>query len=281
MKALAGTTWGHHMELLLQTYKSLIRSGFDYGSPIWFPNVSATNLKQLQVVQNKALRIATGCHLKSSIAFLHTEAKILPVRNHLEMLNAQFLASAMRVTHPSHRVVTLPPGPRKMKKTLYETSIPFVQQHLHNGVMKEISYKKAVKAIHLAAVAKSVCENGPNPLLGRYLYSNEPNASEQILPRALCCTIRQLRSEKSVCLKSYLHSIGRADDAICPLCRTSTHTTRHLFECPAYPTDLCIEDLWSHPPEVAAFLKTLPTFAHLPPVVLPPLPVPPEPPPLN
>jgi hypothetical protein len=114
------------MELLLQTYKCLIRSGLGYGSPIWFPNVNATNLKQVQVVQNKALRIATGCHLKSSIAFLHTEAKILPVRNHLEMLNAQLLVT-LRVTHLSHDVVTLPLGPRKMKKTLYESSIPFVQ----------------------------------------------------------------------------------------------------------------------------------------------------------
>jgi hypothetical protein len=59
-KALAGTDWGHHMETLLLTYKMLIHPTFTFGSPIWFPNTRSTNIKRLQVVQNKCLRVATG-----------------------------------------------------------------------------------------------------------------------------------------------------------------------------------------------------------------------------
>jgi hypothetical protein len=88
MKALAGTSWGHHMETLLLTYKSLVRPTFTFGSPIWFPNTSATNIANLQRIQNKCLRVATGCHLKTPIPHLHTETRVLPVKNHLEMLNS-------------------------------------------------------------------------------------------------------------------------------------------------------------------------------------------------
>jgi hypothetical protein len=37
MKALAGTSWGHHMETLLLTYKSLVRPTFTFGSPYLVP----------------------------------------------------------------------------------------------------------------------------------------------------------------------------------------------------------------------------------------------------
>jgi hypothetical protein len=208
LKGLTGTNLGHDMETILRTYKCLILSCMSFNSPIWFPSTSATNIQGLQLVQNSALRIATGCHLATPIAHLHTECKILPGKNHFEMLNCQFLAKTLGHSHCSREVVTQPLGPRKMKKTLYDANIEFVRPYLTDGVMLDINYKHAIKNIHSAAVAASICENGPNPVLGTYLYSNEPRADEQVLPRKSRCTLRQLRCGKS----------------ICPLYRSADHT---------------------------------------------------------
>jgi hypothetical protein len=239
--ALAGTDYGHDMETLLLTYKALIRPTFTFGLPIWYPNTCSTNIKKLQTIQNKGLRIATGCHLKIPIAQLHTETKVLSVKNHLEMLNSQFMDSAKRRSHCLHDIVKLPPGPRKMKKTLYEANIKFVEPYLRHGVIPEVSYKQAIKSIHSVSVAAAICENGPNTVLGRYLYSYEPNIKEdRTLLQKTRCTIRQLRSGKCIRLQTYLHSIGKANDALCPLCRSAEHSTHHLFECASFPTNLSV-----------------------------------------
>jgi hypothetical protein len=51
LKALAGTTWGQCKETLLLTYKLLTQPLIDYGCAIWYPNVSETSIKKLQVIQ--------------------------------------------------------------------------------------------------------------------------------------------------------------------------------------------------------------------------------------
>jgi hypothetical protein len=73
--------------------------------------------------------------MKIPIAHLHTESKELKVKDHLELLSAQYLASALHQTHPSHKVVTAPAGPRQMKETLHSKCIDLVQPHLTDGRM--------------------------------------------------------------------------------------------------------------------------------------------------
>ena len=58
----------------------------------WSPNLHDTNYRKIQYTQNEALRIATGCHKMSSIDHVHTEAEMLKVREHSELLSAQYLA---------------------------------------------------------------------------------------------------------------------------------------------------------------------------------------------
>ena len=80
---------GQDKETLLLTYNSIIKTILSYASPIWYPEVSKTNLDKLQIIQNKALRIATGCVLKSDIQHLHSECKVLPVADHLRVVPRQ------------------------------------------------------------------------------------------------------------------------------------------------------------------------------------------------
>ena len=67
---------------------------------------------------------------------LHAETHILPIRDHLDMQCAQFLASSLRETHLSHQYVTLPPGPRSGARvpTLYSRYKEQISHLLTNGV---------------------------------------------------------------------------------------------------------------------------------------------------
>ena len=49
----------------------------------------------LEVIQNKTLRIATGCHQKATVSHLRAESGFLPLRMHLELCCQQFYASAL------------------------------------------------------------------------------------------------------------------------------------------------------------------------------------------
>ena len=95
-------------------YKAVGRS-INYAAPIWSTNLRDTNYRNIQYkklptvrvepftmrtlsltfIGNEALWIVTGCHKMSSMDHLHTEAKMLTVREHLELLSAHYLARCL------------------------------------------------------------------------------------------------------------------------------------------------------------------------------------------
>ena len=274
MRALAGTTWGQQVETLVITYKSLIRSLFSYAAPVWFPNITTASLDKLQVVQNSALRIATGCVKRTDVHHLHEETKVLPVSNHLSLLCTQFLARALQPTHPSHQIVTTPPAPRNMKKPLQSRFHSRVEPYTVNGIVPPATYRSTIGSIHTDAVSQALASYRVNKVLGARPPVVAPE--EASLPRAHRVALGRLRSGHSPVLNSYLMAIESptTQSDLCPMCRTEAHTTGHIFACPARPTPFTTIDLWSSPCAVASFLSGLP-FMSLPALPRPP----PEPPP--
>ena len=198
----------------------------------------------------------------------------LPVAEHVHMLGAQFLASAMRPSHPSHSIVTADPGPWRMKETLATRYRDVVAPLLSDGVMQDAAYKPAIDKIHSDTVLSVKAALGDNPVLGR---PPPPiSTTERSLPRAHRCVLAQLRSGHCSHLETYRSRIGRSSTSLCPECRFARQTTAHLFVCPATPTALTVEDLWRRPVEAMDFLLSLSSFSSL----LPPGPLPPPPPPL-
>ena len=82
--------------------------------------------------------------------------------------------------------------------------------------------------------------------------------------------LAQLRSGFCYHLKDYQFRTGKTQDETCPLCLISPQTVNHVFECPARPTQLIPNDLWTFPVDVASFLSSHPSFDVLPPPPPPP-----------
>ena len=61
IKALPATGWGKQKETLMATYKAVMRRALEYASSIWSLFASSNSINKLLVMQNAALRTATGC----------------------------------------------------------------------------------------------------------------------------------------------------------------------------------------------------------------------------
>ena len=118
IKALAGLNWGFTTETLVTTYKAIVRLIINYAAPIWFTQVSSSNLGKLEMIQNKALRFTTGCLQMATASHLRAETGVLPLSSHLELCSQQFYASTLQPLHPCHLIVTSTPDRRPLRATL-------------------------------------------------------------------------------------------------------------------------------------------------------------------
>ena len=269
LRALSDTEFGKDKECMLSTYKTFIRPLFDYAAPIVYPNMSPSSILRLQRIQNKSLRLVTGCHTAAAIDHLHDECDILPVGEHMKLLSAQFLAGALAPTHPSHKHVTGPQGRRRMKETLRTKVFDDVAQYTKaDGTIQAGDVRKVQDMIHTDIVGKAIASQEPNKVLN----TKPPriNKNESTLCRKTRTTLAQLRSGHCARLKAYQHKIGKVDDDKCPDCDIEAQDVSHLFNCPARPTGLTTRALWSDPGEVAHFLSSHPAFDGIPPPTTPP-----------
>ena len=74
------------------------------GLPLRLPaftssDTATTHIKKLQVAQNRALRIATGCTQITPISCLHRETRILPLKQHMLMRGSHINTSTDCPTH--------------------------------------------------------------------------------------------------------------------------------------------------------------------------------------
>ena len=279
MKAIRGLDFGDK-ETLRLTYNTLVKPVLEYGAPIYFPitGPEASSIRRLQSVQNGCMRVITGSHLMADTDHLLAETNLLSIKDHLGLICKQFLASAYREDHPSHHIIKLPtgsrPGRKEIRHTLQSRYDEDVKPYLRDGVLPESLYKQTIKDIHTKVVTESKSKL-INKVLGRAPPDIDP--SEMSLPRLTRSTLSQIRSQYCNELKTYQARIGSSPNDICPVCRGAPHTTRHLFECPAAPTNLKVLSLWKDPRGAADFLRSLPSFDRLPPN--PPYPRPPPMPP--
>ena len=229
MKTVAGNNWGQNKEMLTITYKALARSTLEYAIPVWSPIIPSTSWAKLQIVQNQALRVITGCLQMTPIVHLHRETKILPLKEHGEMLTKQFLLNCHFPGHPSNKLLDRPAPERPSRKP---TILRLKQtiEHLLT-VPDKPSLKQSIKRVHTETVQSTISQYENNKVLNDV--PPEISSEEANLTRKERCLLSQLRSGYCSLLYSYKHRIDTTDTIqdLCPICGTSPHDTPHLFNC--------------------------------------------------
>lgn len=260
LKALRGLEWGCSPETLRSTYKAVVESVMSYAAPVFTPSVSKTNLDRLQTSQNFALRYITGCHMSAAIGHLHHEAKVLTVREHSDLLNAQYVAKCLRPDHPCHDHVTRPPRPRPIRETPQSRYLEHVNSVLqaNGGELKsdEPAHRKLILSrLHTRAVEQAIADAPINKVLGTQPLPIHPsNASLEQGPRTRLC---QLRSGECSLLHTYKNKLDPEVSNLCPECDSALHTTEHLFKCKVKKVKCEVEDLWRNPLKAAQELRYL------------------------
>ena len=163
----------------------------------------------------------------------------MKVKDHSDMLSAQYLANCLEGDHVWHGITTQEPRPGPMKESLYSRQ--------HSTVLPRLgaSTKKSLQNLHTDAVDSAAKLLGNN----RVLKERPPQISdkEQRLNRRQRCTLSQLRSRHCHLLQDYKHMVFGEPSDICTGCGASPQDVRHLFACNTHPTDLSPEDLWRNP----------------------------------
>ena len=211
----------------------------NYAAPVWSTNASDSSFKKIQTAQNAALRTATGAHKMSSIDHLHQESLTLRVKDHSDMLSAQYLVNCLEEDQVSHGITIQEPRPRPMKETLHSRHHSTVLPWLGSNRMESL------QNLHTHAVDSAIQLQGYN----RVLKKRPPQISdeEQRLNRRQRCTLSQLRSGHCHLLQDYKHRVFCEPSDICTDRGASPQDVRHLFACTTPPTDLSPEDLWRNP----------------------------------
>ena len=206
LKALARSCWGQE-ETLLLTYNALGTSIASYAAPVWSTNASDSNFKRIQTAQNAAFRTATGARKMASIDHLHQKFFTLKVKDHSDMLSAQYLVNCLEKEHVCYGITTQEPRPRPMKETLHSRHHSTVFHRL--GTRR----KEGHQNMHTYTVDSDIQLQENNIVLRE----RPPSISdeEQRLNRRQRCTLSQLRSGHCHLLQDYKHMVLGEPNNIC------------------------------------------------------------------
>ena len=95
----------------------------------------------------------------SSIEYLHNETEMLTVKQHSDLLSAQYLVQCLDPDHVCHNITTMDVPPRQMKHTLHTRHYPTVQP------MLAATKKETLQAVHTEAVTRAINSQQPNRVL--------------------------------------------------------------------------------------------------------------------
>ena len=111
----------------MATYKTIARPVIEYANSIWSQIAAVTTINDLQVMQNTALRAATGCTAGTYTQYLHNEGNIFPVREHLRLHSSQIRQKAQQPDHPLHSITRQPDPGRFMKQIPFHNNTNYTK----------------------------------------------------------------------------------------------------------------------------------------------------------
>ena len=184
------------------------------------------------MIQNKALRVATGCHQKTAASRLRAETGVLPLRANLELCCQHFYASALQPLHSSHL-----PRPRPHTTAHSEACESEVTTLTPPPPSSSGAYwKRALTPCQTPSLWSDDRRPSGSRRPTRCLWLLPPiDPAEQMLPRSYQSVLSQLLSGHCSRLMSYRHSVVWADDPTCPDSRSTDHTVAISLAVPLIP----------------------------------------------
>jgi hypothetical protein len=108
LKVVSNTQWGADKKVLLQLYRSVVRSKLDYGS-IVYGSARKSYLQALDAIHNQGIRMCLGAFPTSPIESLYVEASEPSLKNRRIKLSLQYIIKLRSNTkHPSYNCVFNP-----------------------------------------------------------------------------------------------------------------------------------------------------------------------------
>ena len=108
LKVLSNTNWGGDRSVLLNLYRSLVRSKLDYGS-IVYGSARKSYLKCLDTIHHQGLRLALGAFRTSPVESLYAESNEPSLYTRREKLSLQYTTKlAANPKNPAHSCVFNP-----------------------------------------------------------------------------------------------------------------------------------------------------------------------------
>jgi len=165
IKNLTSTKWRKQKETLTNTYKTITRPILEYGSTIWSPLISDTNLNKLQIIQNLALGIATGCTRDTSTQHLHDETKVLPLNERLKLHASQLRLKKHVTQHPLFQLNKTNPKSRHIRETIFDNKEYTLNSDAESKVNSYEDVKHYKVKHHLKLVDNYLDNRAPNKIL--------------------------------------------------------------------------------------------------------------------
>ena len=206
----------------MATYKAFMRPALEYASCI------LDRHQKLQVMmQNVALRTATGCTQDTNIQHLHDKSLILRIHKHLQLHASKYKKKKHNIHHTPYTNMQYT-SQSKAKNTIFNNGryTPTIPTDPHTipttDIKTNMRHILSIVSRHLAIRGNHNILRTPPPHF---------SSSEEILPPSTRHTLVQLRSNNSPFLKSYFHTVDAKShpSQLCPLCNTHTRDTHYVF----------------------------------------------------
>ena len=227
---------------------TVMRPALEYASFIWSPLLSSTSINKLQVMQNAALRTATGRTQDTNIQHLLDETLIFPIREYLQLHASQYKQETQHPSHLLHKHTTYVNTPR-LKNTIFNNGRYTTTSHRPHTVTTT-DIKTNMRHIHTSIVYMNLDTRGNNKILR----TPPPHikSSNRYFPASLVASLsnsEQINHPSS----NHRHKVDAKTHLSprCPRCNTHTH---HLFNCNHIRTTLSPLDVWTDPTGVTALL---------------------------
>ncbi|XP_026687835.1 uncharacterized protein LOC113472334 [Diaphorina citri] len=103
LRSICGVTWGAHPTVLMNVYKAVVRSHFDYCGMI-ISTANQSRINQIHVLQYRALRVVLGFFKTTPCQIINFETTEMPFQLRLEATTAKYYINRKQYTQlPLHQ----------------------------------------------------------------------------------------------------------------------------------------------------------------------------------